>query len=449
MIYLALISQLLFNPVEATAGVTGVHSSTHPDTVTIADVVRLALENDKRLKMNRLELEKTRLDLREIKGKNLPGIVAYSNFVHNYAIPKMVIPGEIFGQQGNMPVELGTAYDWSSGVKIGQVIFNRSLSTGIQIYQELLNTGSLALELREKEIIYNVSQLFYLIFTLQEQISVLDETLSNLGKINQVVSLMAKNSVVTYAEVDRSEISLNFALNAKLTLLEQKRQQIELLKILTGTPRENNIVIGPEKAFREYHSKAINRVDNPRVDNPRVEKEILDKEVVIKELELKAIKEQSLPTVNAFAQHYYQAQRDNLDFFKSGDQKFYGAGLIGIGIEIPIFSGLQLKTRRERARVELNRAVLQRDYSNEMMDKELRDIIGSIELQERIIETTHENLQRAQSVYDKYLKGFSEQVVTLTDLLTVQNSVCEIKLKLYEEVLKQQILRLSLQKITR
>lgn len=71
----------------------------------------LGIEQNINVRQAALEQQKARYRLREAESKLYPQLEAYSNFSHYYAIPKLIIPGEIFGQTGLIPVEIGTKFD--------------------------------------------------------------------------------------------------------------------------------------------------------------------------------------------------------------------------------------------------------------------------------------------------------------------------------------------------
>lgn len=409
----------------------------YPDSLNLKDVLAMALEYDKTLKISEIELNKSIMQLEEIRGTLMPTIESYSNYLYNYSIPKMIVPGEIFGQEGNIPMELGAANDWSLGIKVSQVIYNKSLLTGIELHKELVNRQLLSLAERENEIIFNISRLYHLCLMLEKQIKVTEESINNLERIVHVVSLQVSQSVKTKAELERTEISANKIKIHLLTLNEQHQQQTNLLKILIGYDRDRPILLS-----QSNHERELTKCKKKTVER------ILEQEIILGRLNLKQIKEKSFPVINAFGQHYYQGQRENPDFFKGGEKKFYQAGYIGVGIEIPIFSGFQLKRKKQQAKATLSQLKLQKEYKSELLNKEIEDVCRNIQIQNEIIKTKRENLSKSQSVYEKYLAGYHHQIVPLTDLLLANNSVAQEKTELLQEEFKQRVNELNYDKLT-
>jgi len=74
------------------------------DTIYLSRVVDLALQNNQAIKIAELEKQKAVFQHKASQSMLMPQVEAYSTFSYYYAIPKTVIPGEIFGQQGNIPV---------------------------------------------------------------------------------------------------------------------------------------------------------------------------------------------------------------------------------------------------------------------------------------------------------------------------------------------------------
>ena len=144
--------------------------------LTLKQSLQLGLEKNVSVLNAGLEQQKVGYQLTEAQSKLYPQLEAYSNFNYYYAIPKMVIPGEIFGQTGMIAVEIGTKYDWSNGFKASQVLYSQSYLTSLKLAKRMVSMGELNLQQKKEEVIYQVSQVYYLCLTTREQITQLKTT---------------------------------------------------------------------------------------------------------------------------------------------------------------------------------------------------------------------------------------------------------------------------------
>lgn len=141
------------------------------DTLLLKEAVDLAIENNHSIQIADLERQKAVFQKKENKNRLLPQVEEYSTFSNYYSIPKMVIPGEIFGQEGSIPVEFGTKYDWNSGLKYSQLVYSQSYFTSLKLISEIIELQKLNVLLKKEEVAFQVSQLYYLCQTVKKQLA--------------------------------------------------------------------------------------------------------------------------------------------------------------------------------------------------------------------------------------------------------------------------------------
>ena len=129
--------------------------------LTLKQSLQLGLEKNVSIQNAGLEQQKIGYQLTETQSKLYPQVEAYSNFNYYYAIPKMIIPGEIFGQTGMIAVEIGTKYDWSNGFKATQILYSQSYLTSLKLAKRMISVGELNLQQKQEEVIYEVSQVYF------------------------------------------------------------------------------------------------------------------------------------------------------------------------------------------------------------------------------------------------------------------------------------------------
>ena len=306
-------------------GISGLQAQVSADTLSLDNAVQLALANNHQLLISQLERQKILLQKKELNSRLMPQVEAYSSLSHFYAIPRMVIPGEIFGLTGKIPVELGTRFDWNSGLKFGQLIYNQSYFTSLKLVSELLSLQDLSHQQQTEEIIYQTSTLFQLCNTIEHQLSVFDSTIQNMERLKEIVRAQYENGIARKADVERVAIDISKLEIEKLRMRESYTQQLNLLKIITGTEPDRQIY-----PFAEYPPKtSLEQSACPDIHN-RIELRILEKQRTAGQLELKMEKQSRWPVLTAFGQHYYQGMRDQFDFLDGGEDRFFLSGMIGV-----------------------------------------------------------------------------------------------------------------------
>lgn len=418
-------------------------SEARRDSVTVHDVVKLAIENNHTIRIAALEKQKAVFREKESRSKLLPHVEGYSTFSYYYAIPKMVIPGEIFGKTGNIPVEFGTKYDWNTGIKINQLIYNQSYFTSLKLISEIIELQKLNLELQKDEIAFQVSRLYYLCLSVRSQLAAFDSTLANLKKLEDIVILQKENDIARQADVNRVTIDIRNLEIEKMKLEEHLNQQKNLLKLLTGIPVEKHIVLADN--IQNFEEKTA---FSETQQNRRLELQLLDQQVKTAELQLKMEKQKYLPGLSAFGQHYYQGMRDQFDFFDGGEDRFFKSGIMGLQLSVPIFDGFGRQNRINIKQTELQQTWFQREQTQMMHDAEFQEAWLSYENSHGALLKQARNVGAAKENYKTNLLGYQEQLISLTDLLISENQLTESRLKYLNAQFELKNAELTLKKIT-
>jgi len=424
-------------------GISGVQAQVNTDTLSLDNAVQLALANNHQLLISQLEIQKALLQKKELSSHLLPQVEAYSSLSHFYAIPKMVIPGEIFGLTGKIPVELGTKYDWNSGLKFSQLIYHQSYFTSLKLVSELLSLQDLTHQQQTEEIIYQTSTLFQLCTTIEHQLSVFDSTIQNMERLKAIVRAQYENGIARKADVERVAIDISKLEIEKLRMRESHAQQLNLLKIITGTDPNRSIY-----PLAEYPPKSsFQQPTHPDIQN-RIELKILDKQMAAGQLELKMEKQSRWPVLTAFGQHYYQGMRDQFDFLDGGEDRFFQSGMIGVQLQVPLFNGFAKQSRIRLKEAEIQQVDLKREQMLMSLTAGHTEAVQNYHNSLLALDMEQENLEAAKIIYQTNLAGYKQQVVSLTDLILSEYQLTKSRMELYNAHFAVQKAELTLRKIT-
>lgn len=372
-----------------------------------------------------LEEQKTGYQLKEAQSKLYPQIEAYSNFSYYYAIPKMVLPGEIFGQTGMIAVEIGTKYDWSNGFKATQVLYNQSYFTSLKLEQRMVAMSKLSLQQKKEEIIYQISQVYYLCQTTSKQIEQLNATMQNTNRLLEIAKLQSENGVIR--KVDYSRVTVNKSnLQTQIDNLEQLYlQQLGLLKYLIGIEDPAKIELSDSLNFTPTPVSC----KLPDFNN-RIEVKLLDEQIEVALLNRKLNRQSYLPTLAGFGQYYYQGQQNEFDFFK-GKDKFFNVGVVGLSLTVPIFDGFGKHAKIKQNDIELQQFQNTRKSTSSYFTQEFSDAERQYDNNLNALLRQEQSIKVAQETYNISLLGYQQQIVSLSDLLMSESSLTEARLSYY------------------
>lgn len=411
------------------------------DTIRLSlkDACKQGIENNTEVINSGLDELKTGYQLQEAKSKLYPVIDAFSSFNYYYAIPKMVLPGEIFGQTGMISVQIGTKYDWSNGFRATQMLYNQSYLTSLKLARQMSVIARLNLQQKKEEVVYQVSQLYYLCQTTRLQIKQLGITMHNTDRVLEIAKLQSENGVIR--KVDYSRISVNKNnLQTQIDNLEHLyHQQLGLLKSVIGYNKENIELTDSLKVTSGKDSVAIAEFGH------RTELEILDKQSEVVSMERKLNQQSYLPALSGFGQYYFEGQRDSFDFFHGSD-KFYNVGLVGLSLNIPIFDGFEKHNKIRQKEIDLQQLQNRRKSASDAFYRELSDASNQFSTSMKILTRQKENIREAEDTYEVSLNGYHQQVVPLSDLMMSENSLAEARLSYYNALFQYEVAELDLRK---
>jgi outer membrane protein len=409
--------------------------------LSLKDAIRQCLEKNLEVINAGLESRKSHFKLAEVQSKLFPQVEAYSNFNYYYSIPKMVLPGEIFGQTGMIAVQIGTKYDWSSGFKASQILYNQSYFTSLKLTRCLETIDGLSLQQKKEEMVYHVSQIYFLCLATSKQIDQLKITMTNTDKLLEIAGLQRDKGIIL--KVDYSRITVNKSnLQTQIDNLSQLyQQQVSMLKYLIGLALDSKVELtdslsaesdGPSQPLGDFRS--------------RTEIQLLEKQMEVTSLTRRMNKQSYLPSLYGFGQYYLQGQRDQFDFFKGGNDKFFRVGFIGVSLSIPVFDGFEKRAKIHKGDIELMQLQNTRKNTTEYFTKEYADARAQYDINRNIVFRQQENIKVAEESYYVSLQGYRQQVVPLTDLLLSESGLTEARLSYFNALLQLKNAGLELRK---
>ena len=424
-------------------GISTAQAQVRTDTISLENAVQRSITSNHQLLISQLEKQKVLLQKKELGSNRLPQVEAYSSLSHFYAIPRMVIPGEIFGQTGKIPVELGTKYDWNSGLRFSQLIYNQSYFTSLKLITEILSLQDLSHQQLIEEIVYQTTTVFLHCITIEQQISVFDSTIQNMERLKEIVRAQYDNGIARKADVERVAIDISKLEIEKLRMNESYTQQLNLLKILTGTDPDR-----PMYPVANYPQKTSLLRSAPHDIQNSIELKLLDKQKSATQLELKMEKQSRWPVLTAFGQHYYQGMRDQFDFLDGGEDRFFQSGMIGLQLQVPIFNGFAKQSRIHLKEAELKQTDLKRKQAMMGLTAEYAEAIQRYYNSLTTLEMEQDNLEAAMIIYQTNLAGYMQQVVSLTDLILSKYQLTKTRIKIYSAQFAVRQAELTVRKIS-
>jgi outer membrane protein TolC len=173
---------------------------------------------------------------------------------------------------------------------------------------------------------------------------------------------------------------------------------------------------------------------------------MLEKQIEITNLSKKRKQEEYLPSLAATAQYYFQGQRNDFDFLKGGENKFYKVGFAGLILNIPIFNGFEKRSGKAQYEIELIQLRNTLENTRKYLSKEYSDALAQYDNSIKIIWRQEENIKTAEEGYSMSMNGYVQQVIPLSDLILAEGNLIEARLSYLNALLQFKNAELDLRK---
>jgi outer membrane protein TolC len=136
-------------------------------------------------------------------------------------------------------------------------------------------------------------------------------------------------------------------------------------------------------------------------------------------LEMKLEKSRALPTLKAFINYGTQANSDDFSFL-NGDQRWFQSSILGVTMNIPIFSSGMRSAKTQRAKIALDQAETQLDETIQTVRLELNTAKSNYQFAIEKFENAKKNIALAERIENKNQIKFTEGLATSFELRQAQ-----------------------------
>lgn len=408
---------------------TGFSQAQETSYLSLKDAVNYALENQADAKKAQLQVENSKYLVQENRAGAYPQISAMGSLGYNPKVMKTAVPSEDFpgGEQNPDPytfLELGSRWSAMGSVILMQNLFNQAVFTGLKAARSTREMYQINAELTEEDVIERVATAYYNVFLQKEQLKTIDSSYVKLAKSKEVIQNLYDNGLAREIDLDRVKVQLTNLESAQNQLKNAVQLTENALKFYIGMPMSNRIILEEENFEVRPHLLT----ENLDVED-RALMRALRKREELYVIQKEAKRAEFFPTLSLMAAYSYLGQANVFPIGKGLDQgvSWTDFSMIGLNLQVPIFSGMFNKSKYRQADIELRS--LREDIKNAelALDLEYHNAKAQIENSMISIESQRENVELAQKVVDNTENNYKLGLASLTDLLESQSALIEAK----------------------
>ena len=416
-------------------------------SLSLEEAIEFGIKNNYQSRIAEKDVEIALKQKWEIIAQGLPqisGAVDYQNFLKQ---PVTLLPASAFDNtqssidvvqdyfddvqrnntpvntpEGFIPVRFGTKQSVNATATWSQLIFDGSYIVGIQSVQTLLQISKNAKTKTDLEIKKAIINAYGNVLLAEESVEILEKNVEALQKTYDDTKKIFENGLTEQEDVEQLEITL---INLKNSLNRSERMtqiSYEMLNLSLGIPVEDQVMLTDDldQLAIKFYEPAILEEQIPIEEN--IDYRIAKNSAESAQIQVKLQKAKALPTLTGFVNYGYQSFSDKFTFLDS-DQEYFGQSVLGVSLNIPIFSSGMRSSKTKQREIEYEQALLD-------LERTENEVKGQINMAKSEYEFTIENyknairnLELAERIENKNQIKFFEGIASSFELNEAQRQL--------------------------
>ena len=421
---------------------------TLPELVSLEEALAFGEQNNRNIKKASMEIRKAYKDQWSTIAIGLPQISANADYQNFIELPTSLIPAQFFGgNEGEFAeVQFGTPQTMTAGLTLQQLIFDGSYIVGLEASKIFLKISENIFEKTLLEVRRNIVQTYSSVLLARENIDFLKKNKNNLEKNLLELNQLYENGFEEEESVEQIRLTLSGVKTQLRYINNVERITLDMLKLLMGFPIKSPLILSDDLEKLTNDSLFNFKVpENLSLDN-NIDIKIAENNLLSETLLYRYERSKGLPRLSAFLNGNYTGNSESFTFTQQG-QKWFGAALLGINLQIPVFSSLRRSALSQKAKIAMLQAENDLAEIQERILIEVKAAENDYKLAVENYFTNKENLELAKRIEKKNQLKYFEGVTSSFELREAQLQLYSAQnnyIKSIQEVIQK---KLSLQTI--
>jgi outer membrane protein TolC len=350
--------------------------------LSLQEAKSIAVQNNLRMKSAGIDSKIVEQNIKEIQSMALPQISGEFGYNYFVDIPTQLAPADAFGfpdwmvqtlaisaQQNGVSIpeptagdefselQFGTKHNMKAGLNVNQALFDGSLVVALKSRKAVEQLQVDINAITETEVKETVHQAYFMIAVAEENLKILSKSQANTDKMANEAKVMNETGFIELLDYQQIQIIQNNLKNS----ISQAKNGIKSAKALLNFHLGRDL--NTEFQISDSLPTLIQNIDEYSIKNyeegKSPELQLLGTQLKTAELTVMREKANFLPKLYAFGTHSQNFQRDNLDIF----EKWYPTTIVGLNLNVPIYSGGRGSIRVKRAKFEMTKLELQKQMA--------------------------------------------------------------------------------------
>jgi len=395
-----------------------------PKQFSLQEAIDYALENSRTAKNAARDIEAARQQKWETTATGLPQLeadIGYQNFIKQ---PISLIPAEFFGGNPGEFAEIafGTKQTMNAVATVRQKIFDGSYLVGLQSAKVFLEISQNAKEKTDLEVRKAVINAYGNVLLAEESIRILERNIAVLEKNLDETTKIYENGLGEEESVEQLQITLSGIKSNLNNTTRLKDLAYQMFNMTIGLDIYNETVLSDNLSSLTAQNTVLSLLEADENVEETIDYQIAENDKVSKELLLKLEKSKALPKLDAFINGGYNGNSNEFTF-TNRDQQWFGSSVLGVNMNIPIFSSGMRSAATQRARINLEKAEDDLTETEQRLKLQIASAKSDYKFAIEEYENKRQNLDLAERIEKKNQVKFFEGIASSFELRQAQTQL--------------------------
>lgn len=403
---------------------------------SLEEAITFALDSNYTAINARRDIAKALKQKWEVTATGLPQIDANISYNNNLKQPVVLIPGELSGGEPGtfVPVSFGAKQSANAVATLNQLIFDGSYLVGLKAAKAFLKYSENFNEKTQIEVRKGVVNAYGSVLLAEELIAIFEKNKTNLEENLYETRKIFENGLTEEENVEQLEITL---LEIDTQLKNAQRSQAiakQMFNLALGIDVETPVTLTDDLKSLAKENISLSLLDTSLNMENNVNFKIGNNLVEQRYFENRLEKSKALPRLSAFVNYGTSANNDAFTFF-NGEQVWYQSSVLGVSLNIPIFSSGRRSAASQRTRIALEQAKTQLEQTKQKIKLELTTAQSNYLFAVENYENSTKNLALAERIEHKNQIKFTEGLSSSFELRQAQTQLYTAQQQYFQAML--------------
>ena len=394
-------------------------------TLSLDQAIDYAIKNSFSNRIAKEDIKSAKKQKWETTAIGFPSIDAgidYQNFLKQQV---SLIPAEFFGGTPGEFTEVifGTKQNLNLAITLKQLLFDGSYFVGLESARTFLKISEQAKEKTELLTREAVINAYGNVLISEESIKILKGNIQILEKSLNDTQKIFENGLTEEENVEQLEITLGNIKSQLSSVIRLKAIAYQMLNLTMGNDIDVKLTLTDTLDSLTRSNIDLKLISESFNLNNHIDYRIAENDRESKRLLMQLEKSRALPTLNAFINYGTQMNSNSTSLLDFSGQRGFNYSLLGVSLNVPLFSSLARSSRTQRAKINLDIADIQLKETEERLSLEAKMARSDYQLSIENYQTAKKNLDLAEKIEKKQRIKFVEGISSSFDLTQAQNQL--------------------------